>query len=936
MKGAILATSIIPAPIPAADARPSIAFCVRSLSLFAVYVVAARFGLHLAFQHPSATPIWPPSGIALAALLLCDGRLWPAIGAGAFLANLLGDTPVLPSLGIAAGNTLEAVLGAYLARRYAGGRDAFDRPFTIFRWFVLVGLLSTTVSATTGSLSLLAAGRLGAPQFGSVWLTWWLGDAGSALLVAPFLLLWGRDLRLSWNPRKALEIAILTVIVLALAEIDFGVPIPWRGSDYPLGHAFLPVLAWSAFRLDARATITFALGVAALALWGTLRGQGPYAGSDPNLSLLLLQGFISVTTITAVALAAAVRERREAQRVAAELNDALERRVTARTEEVGKGQIMLSQAEALAQLGSWDWDVATNRLWWSDELLRIHRIDRSRAAQDYEGFLEKVHPDDRARARAVVDQALRDARPFDLVYRIRRSDGSVRTLHSRGEVVSDGKGQPVRMFGIARDVTEEREYHERERREAELEALKEQLARQVSDFQILHTLSTRLSASLDLDEVLNEVLSAAVDLQDARMGFIELVAPDRRSLAVAASFGHRKDVERRLGIIPIAEGQGACGTAAARRQHVIVEDVETDPIFTPYRDFARWAGFRSVWSWPLLSRRGDLLGVLSTHHGRPRSPSLRERRLIDLYTRYAASAIESAQLYRQAQGEVEVRMAQEAEVRRLNDDLERRVGERTAALEEMVRELDTFAYTVAHDLRTPIRAMQGLSNILIEDHTQKLGPDGRDLAVRISRAGERMDALIRDLLAYSRLSREDVALGPVDLDHLVREILKDAEAEIAARSADVRAEGPLPEVLAHEMTLRQAVTNLISNALKFSAPGAAPRVRIRAERRGPRVRLWVSDNGIGIAPEDQSRIFRVFERVHAGDRYPGTGIGLAIVRRAMERMNGNAGLESEAGQGSRFWIELRGSGLESGRDEGELYERERSGTADPARGGRSQ
>jgi signal transduction histidine kinase len=243
-------------------------------------------------------------------------------------------------------------------------------------------------------------------------------------------------------------------------------------------------------------------------------------------------------------------------------------------------------------------------------------------------------------------------------------------------------------------------------------------------------------------------------------------------------------------------------------------------------------------------------------------------------------------------------------VRRLNDDLERRVKDRTASLVEMVRELDTFAYTVAHDLRTPIRAMQGLSNILIEDFTPRLGPEGRDLAQRIARAGERMDALIRDLLAYSRLSREEVVLGTVDLDRMLREILKEAEGEIAARGAEVRLEGSLPRVRGHEITLRQAVTNLVSNALKFTAPGERPRVRIRAEREAGRVRLWVEDQGIGIAIEDQTRIFRVFERIHAGDRYPGTGIGLAIVRRALERMHGRVGLESDAGKGSRFWVEL--------------------------------
>jgi signal transduction histidine kinase len=167
-----------------------------------------------------------------------------------------------------------------------------------------------------------------------------------------------------------------------------------------------------------------------------------------------------------------------------------------------------------------------------------------------------------------------------------------------------------------------------------------------------------------------------------------------------------------------------------------------------------------------------------------------------------------------------------------------------------------------------------------------------------------MDALIRDLLAYSRLSREGVTLAPVDLGAVVAAVLKELGPEIASRGGEVRTDGPLHQVLGNELMLRQALTNLLTNGLKFTAPGVAPRIRVRAEASDGRVRLWVEDNGIGIASEDQRRLFRVFERLHADDRYPGTGIGLAIVRRALERVGGGTGVESEAGKGSRFWMEM--------------------------------
>jgi len=480
----------------------------------------------------------------------------------------------------------------------------------------------------------------------------------------------------------------------------------------------------------------------------------------------------------------------------------------------------------------------------------------------------------------------------------RRKDGSVVHVALTISPVRDASGTIIGASKIARDITERRRAEEEaSNRQAELGALKEYLVRQIEDLEALHTFSRRLSGNLDLQGVYRELLSAAVELQGCRMGFLELVDSTGRNLTIGEAVGHRPDVRGRLGPVPIAEGQGACGTAAARRERVVIEDVETDPLFAPYRDFARWAGFRSVWSVPLIGREGELLAVLSTHYPRRRGPTERETQVLDLYAAYAASAIEGARLYARAR-------EKEAEVHRLNQDLERRVHERTASLEEMIRELDTFAYTVAHDLRGPVRAMQGCSLILLEEYSPKLDEQGQDLARRISQAGERMDALIRDLLAYSRLSREKVTEVPLELDALVEGVLRELSPEISSRGADVQIEGALPQVLGNEVMLRQALTNLVSNALKFVAPGVVPRVRIRAETSGSRIRLWVEDNGIGIAPEYQERLFKVFERLHADATYPGTGIGLAIVRRALERMGGGAGVVSQEGKGSRFWIEM--------------------------------
>jgi PAS domain S-box-containing protein len=247
------------------------------------------------------------------------------------------------------------------------------------------------------------------------------------------------------------------------------------------------------------------------------------------------------------------------------------------------------------------------------------------------------------------------------------------------------------------------------------------------------------------------------------------------------------------------------------------------------------------------------------------------------------------------------------ERKRLEDKLAQHVDELKRVnrkLADANNELEAFVYSVSHDLRAPLRAMEGFSQALLQDYAKELDPAGRDFARRIVAAARRMDKLIQDLLDYSHLGKSDMYMRSVYLDVTVREVQMRLEAEIREKKARITIEEQLPLVIAHNATLLRVLENLLSNAIKFVGPGTHPRVRIRAEERNGCVRLWVEDNGIGIAPEHHERIFRIFERLHGIEAYPGTGIGLAIVRRAVERMGGRVGLESAPGQGSKFWVEL--------------------------------
>lgn len=231
------------------------------------------------------------------------------------------------------------------------------------------------------------------------------------------------------------------------------------------------------------------------------------------------------------------------------------------------------------------------------------------------------------------------------------------------------------------------------------------------------------------------------------------------------------------------------------------------------------------------------------------------------------------------------------------------VQQRTAELRAANEELKTFAYTVSHDLRAPLRAIQGFAGAIQEDG-HGLDPRISAHLVNINAAADCMDKLIADLLSYSQISSKDIHLEQVDSGRLCREVVQEMAADMEKAGAQVAIAGSLPEVLANHGVLKQILINLFSNAMKFVKVGVAPSIRVWAEQNGATARLLIKDNGIGIAPGDQRRIFEVFVRLHGMDSYPGTGIGLATVRRGIERLGGSCGVESVPGQGSTFWLEL--------------------------------
>src|SRR5713226_3629966 len=317
-------------------------------ALAAIYLVAGKLGLKLAFVNASATAVWPCTGIALAALLILGYRLWPGIWLGAFFLNWTTAGSVLTSLGIPTGNTLEGVLGAYLVNRYACGRNAFQRAGDTFKFAFLAGMLSAAVSATFGVTTLSLGGFASWANYGPIWSTWWLGDAVSVVVVAPLLILWISDHHIRWNWMRFSEFAALMVSMFLVGQIVFGGLLLPPLTHYPLEYLSIPFLIWAAFRYGGRETASAIFILSGISIWGTLHGFGPFVTKSPNHSLLMLQLFTAIFAVTGLVLAAAVVERK---RVAERFGLAVESAPNAMVMVDARGKIALVNTQAVKMFG---------------------------------------------------------------------------------------------------------------------------------------------------------------------------------------------------------------------------------------------------------------------------------------------------------------------------------------------------------------------------------------------------------------------------------------------------------------------------------------------------------------------------------------------------------------------------------------------------------
>ncbi len=414
----------------------------------------------------------------------------------------------------------------------------------------------------------------------------------------------------------------------------------------------------------------------------------------------------------------------------------------------------------------------------------------------------------------------------------------------------------------------------------------------------LSQLNQAIVQASDRETLLRETCRVAVEYGQFRLAWVGLIDPATQMVAPVVFAGDEQGYlsDLQIGYKDEELGRGPTGTAIREGRCVLCQDIATDPGMRPWRTAALQRGLRSSAAVP-IRQTGQIFGVLTVYAGEPHPFDAEEEALLVKIGQAISFALDG--LIHEAQ-----RKQAEAELKQLNSELELRVRQRTVQFESANKELESFSYSVSHDLRAPLRAISGFSEIIARRHRAELNEEGQHYIDNIVQASARMGQLIDDLLTYARLGRAGVRHEPVALASLVGEISRNMQAHLDEIHATLSIAEGLPAVTGDQTLLSQVFTNLLENAINYHKPGLPPQVSLTYYNEDKEVVFSVKDNGIGILPEYQEKIFIMFQRLHSEEEYPGTGIGLATVRKSVELLGGNVWVESKVGEGSTFFVRL--------------------------------
>src|SRR5713101_7093363 len=891
-----------------------------------VYFIAGKFGLILASLHASASPMWPPAGIALAALLVLGYRGWPAIFVGAFLVNVTTAGNVATSLAIASGNTLEAVCGAWLVNRFAGGTTVFDRPQGVVK-FALAAVVSTVIGPAVGVTSLALGGFADWANFGAIWVTWWLGDTTGDLLIAPLIILWSIASKRRWNRREAVEAGILLLLLFVLSEAVFGGWLTISAGNYPIAFISGPIVIWTAFRFTQRETATGIFIVSAVAIWGTMHGFGPFVRETENQSLLALQSWTAVLSITAMALSAGMAERGRAEKALRE------------------SEARINLAANAAHLGLWHWNIQDNELWVTKKWRRLFGFAESEPV-NIGRLLQVVHPEDRERMQQVVQQMFEHGGgEYENEYRITRPDGSTRWIAGYGSVELDERGKPAFARGVSRDITK-RKIAEDELRESEARF------RTVADSAPVliwmsgpdklctfvnkgwldftgRTMEQELGKGWtegvhgdDLDQCL-EVYGNSFNARqpfkmeyrlrrndgeyrwvldngtprfasdgaflgyiDSCIGITERKLAEEKFRLVLDAAPNAMIMVDSAGVISFANAPAATVFGYSLNE-LIGLHIET---LIPERFRDRHVGYRKGF---LSEPSSRAMGA-----GRDLFGRRKDGREFPVEGRLSPIHITEGLFILASVIDITARKRAELEHQRQNMELAR-VG-RVAVMGEL-------AASLAHEINNPIGAI--VANASAGQRllaAGKIGTNGlTELLADIVADGRRAGEVIQGIRNMVRKGEARRSLTPIG--DTIRQLIRIVHADAIARDVKVTAKvglGPdAGQVWGDQVQLLQVLLNLALNALEAMSdvPPDARRLFIRAGRDGNGdILVSVCDTGPGFPGELAEKLFEPF----FSTKSDGTGMGLAISRSIIEAHGGTLSGENCDGGGACFTVHL--------------------------------
>ena len=804
---------------------------VRMVVLCVGYVATAKFGLSLDAVHSVATAVWPPTGIALVALVLGGCHLWPGIACGAFLVNLWAGAPVPVACGIAMGNTLEALVGTMLLQRLVCFSPALDRLRDVLGLAVLAAMLSTLVSATIGVTSGWLGGMIPAATLGKTWRTWWLGDAMGNLVVAPLLFVWSGRERLSRPRLWVVETVAVCMAVGALSLLIFSGVAP-NLIDSP--YVLFPALIWAAVRLGPQGAITAMGLVSAIAVWETIRGSGPFIGQTLHESLLMLQAFLSVVAMTTLVLAAVVAERRKADAVAQEQREWLAVTLASIGDAVivtnTQGRVTFVNPVAASVTG-WPEAEALGK-----DIRAVFQIINEYTRQVVEHPIARVLRED-----TVVGLATHTL----LIAR----DGVERPIDASSAPLRAPHGSLLGVVLVFRDITE------RKRAEDTRARLTAEVERRRRETEMLADLAQSLSASLDLDTVLQRVVAGAQELCASERAILMLREPNSGVLTARYAVGAPQMAYAGLRIEP---GKGMGGQVLRTARPWRTDHYATDSRFSKEYLTGAWAeGNISVLAVPILTGpRVDGVFYVSNPPFHPFTD--RDEELLVRLATHAAIAIQNAQLYRQVQEELVQRRQAEAQL--------------TASL----REKEVLLKEVHHRVK---------NNLQIVSSLLELQSDALDDAALLAQFRDSQDRIRSMALVHETLYQSQ-ELARLDLAHYIHTL----SAQLV-QSYNIDPQRITVRIQVHTVVLDmdQAIpcglilNELLSNAFKYAFPhncSGEVYVALHADT-AQQVALVVRDDGIGFPDEID---FRHTE-----------SLGLQLVVMLTEQLQGTITLERADG-----------------------------------------